>query len=61
MTKHVEIRLAACAIAVPQGVTILDAALAEGIAYPHGCPGAGPASRASSAETSTIWITAASR
>ncbi|PKO65827.1 MAG: oxidoreductase, partial [Betaproteobacteria bacterium HGW-Betaproteobacteria-16] len=37
MTRHVEIRQAARAIAVPKAVTILDAALADGIAYPHGC------------------------
>ncbi len=37
MTKHIEIRQAARTIAVPHGVTILDAALAAGIAYPHGC------------------------
>ena len=37
MTKHVAIRQAGCSIAVPEGVTILDAALADGIDYPHGC------------------------
>ena len=37
MTKHVEIGQAGRIIAVPEGVTILDAALADGIAYPHGC------------------------
>ncbi len=37
MTKHVEMRQAGRAIAVPEGVTILEAALADGIAYPHGC------------------------
>jgi len=37
MTKHVEIRQAGRAIAVPEGVTLLEAALVEGIAYPHGC------------------------
>ena len=37
MTKHVEIRQAGRVIAVPQGATILEAALADGIAYPHGC------------------------
>lgn len=37
MTTHVGIRQAGRAIAVPEGVTILEAALAEGIAYPHGC------------------------
>lgn len=37
MTKHVDIRQAGRNIAVPEGVTILEAALANGIAYPHGC------------------------
>lgn len=37
MTKYVEIRQAGRHIAVPEGVTILEAALADGIAYPHGC------------------------
>lgn len=37
MTKHVAIRQAGCSIVVPKGGTILEAALAEGIAYPHGC------------------------
>ncbi|MDI1267847.1 MAG: 2Fe-2S iron-sulfur cluster-binding protein [Polaromonas sp.] len=37
MTKHVDIRPAGRTIAVPEGVTILEAALADGIAYPHGC------------------------
>ena len=37
MTKHVEIRQAGRNLAVPEGVTILDAALTDGIAYPHGC------------------------
>lgn len=37
MTKHVDIHQAGRTIAVPEGVTILDAALAVGIAYPHGC------------------------
>lgn len=37
MTKHVDIRQAGRTLAVPEGVTILDAALADGIAYPHGC------------------------
>lgn len=37
MTKYVEIRQAKRTIAVPEGVTILEAALADGIAYPHGC------------------------
>lgn len=37
MTKHVDICQARRTIAVPEGVTILEAALANGIAYPHGC------------------------
>jgi len=37
MKKHVEIRQAGRTIAVPEGVAILEAALADGIAYPHGC------------------------
>lgn len=37
MTNNVEIRGAGRSIAVPVGMTILEAALAEGIAYPHGC------------------------
>ncbi|AXA91380.1 2Fe-2S iron-sulfur cluster-binding protein [Massilia sp. YMA4] len=37
MTKRVEIRQAGRTIAVPEGVTILDAALGQGIDYPHGC------------------------
>ncbi|MEG1678883.1 MAG: 2Fe-2S iron-sulfur cluster-binding protein [Stenotrophomonas sp.] len=37
MTIHVEILQAGVSIAVPAGVTLLDAALANGIAYPHGC------------------------
>lgn len=37
MTKHVAIRQAGRSIAVPECVTILDAALADGIDYPHGC------------------------
>ncbi|MGV8892145.1 MAG: 2Fe-2S iron-sulfur cluster-binding protein [Burkholderiaceae bacterium] len=37
MTKHVAIRQAGRRIAVPEGGTILEAALADGIAYPHGC------------------------
>jgi CDP-4-dehydro-6-deoxyglucose reductase/ferredoxin-NAD(P)+ reductase (naphthalene dioxygenase ferredoxin-specific) len=37
MTKHVDIRQAGRTLAVPEGATILEAALAEGIAYPHGC------------------------
>lgn len=37
MTKFVEIRQAGRSVAVPEGGTILDAVLADGIAYPHGC------------------------
>jgi len=37
MTNHVDIRQAGRTISVPEGATILDAALANGIAYPHGC------------------------
>jgi len=37
MTKYVEIRQAGRRIEVPEGGTILEAALADGIAYPHGC------------------------
>ncbi len=37
MTNHVEIRQAGRTIAVPEGVTILEAALATDIDYPHGC------------------------
>lgn len=37
MTKHIGLRQAERTIAVPEGVTILEAALADGIAYPHGC------------------------
>lgn len=37
MTKQVALRQAGRTIEVAEGVTILDAALAEGIAYPHGC------------------------
>lgn len=37
MTTHVVIPQAGRRISVPEGVTILDAALADGIAYPHGC------------------------
>ena len=37
MTTHVEILQTGVSIAVPTGVTLLDAALANGIAYPHGC------------------------
>jgi len=37
MTKYVEIRQTGRRIAMPHGCSILDAALADGIAYPHGC------------------------
>lgn len=37
MTKRVGIRQAGRTIEVPEDVTILEAALADGIAYPHGC------------------------
>lgn len=37
MTKRVYLRQAGRSLAVPDGVTILEAALADGIAYPHGC------------------------
>ncbi|OGU22981.1 MAG: hypothetical protein A2580_04075 [Hydrogenophilales bacterium RIFOXYD1_FULL_62_11] len=37
MTKHVDIRQAGRTLAVPEGVTILKAELADGIAYPHVC------------------------
>ncbi|WP_454776049.1 2Fe-2S iron-sulfur cluster-binding protein [Janthinobacterium tructae] len=37
MMKYVEICQAGHTIAVPDGVTILEAALNGGIAYPHGC------------------------
>lgn len=37
MTKHVEIRQTGRTIVMPEDVTILEAALADGIAYPHGC------------------------
>ena len=37
MTKHVDIRQAGCTLAVPEGVAILEATLADGIAYPHVC------------------------
>jgi CDP-4-dehydro-6-deoxyglucose reductase/ferredoxin-NAD(P)+ reductase (naphthalene dioxygenase ferredoxin-specific) len=37
MTKHVHIRQAERTLAVPADQTILEAALADGIAYPHGC------------------------
>ncbi|MDD2056904.1 2Fe-2S iron-sulfur cluster-binding protein [Pseudomonas sp. GD03860] len=35
--KQIEIRQAGRTIVVPDGMTILEAALADGIAYPHGC------------------------
>ncbi|EKF41481.1 oxidoreductase FAD-binding subunit [Nitratireductor indicus C115] len=37
MAKRIDIRQAARSILVPEGKTILEAALEEGIAYPHGC------------------------
>ncbi len=37
MTRTVDIRQTGRAIAVGDGQTILEAALAAGIAYPHGC------------------------
>lgn len=37
MTTNVEIRGTGHILVVPAGVTLLEAALAEGIAYPHGC------------------------
>ena len=37
MTKTVEIRQAGRIIQVPEGRTILEAALEDGISYPHGC------------------------
>ncbi|WP_439273353.1 2Fe-2S iron-sulfur cluster-binding protein [Pseudochrobactrum sp. HB0163] len=37
MTKQVGIRQAGRSIAVPAGGTILETALKQGIAYPHGC------------------------
>ncbi|MGE7955617.1 2Fe-2S iron-sulfur cluster-binding protein [Pseudomonas sp. NPDC089530] len=37
MSKRIEIRQAGRTLAVPEGATLLDAALAAGIAYPHGC------------------------
>ena len=37
MTKHVNIGQTGRTITVAEGVTILEAALADGIAYPHGC------------------------
>jgi ferredoxin-NAD(P)+ reductase (naphthalene dioxygenase ferredoxin-specific) len=36
-TRRVDIRQGGCTIDVPEGRTILEAALAAGIAYPHGC------------------------
>jgi len=36
-SRRVEIRPARLAIEVPEGRTILEVALAQGIAYPHGC------------------------
>ncbi|MNB73958.1 Ferredoxin--NAD(P)(+) reductase (naphthalene dioxygenase ferredoxin-specific) [compost metagenome] len=37
MNKHVEIRPQGRTIVVPEGTTILEAALAADVAYPHGC------------------------
>jgi len=37
MTKHIDIRQSGRTIAARDGVTILEAALSEGISYPHGC------------------------
>lgn len=37
MTSRVEIRQAGRAIEVPEGRTILEVALEQGISYPHGC------------------------
>lgn len=37
MTQQVQIRQAGRSITVPENVTLLEAALAAGIAYPHGC------------------------
>lgn len=37
MTKNVDIRQAGRTITVPEDVTILEAALADGISYPHDC------------------------
>ena len=37
MARQIEIRQAARTITVPAGRTILETALEEGIAYPHGC------------------------
>jgi naphthalene 1,2-dioxygenase ferredoxin reductase component len=38
MTKHVDIPQVGRTIAVPEGATIPEAALADGIAYLHGLP-----------------------
>ncbi|MCC7635383.1 2Fe-2S iron-sulfur cluster-binding protein [Stenotrophomonas rhizophila] len=37
MTRHVDIQPAGHRLAVAEGSTILEAALAAGVAYPHGC------------------------
>ncbi|KJK09665.1 MULTISPECIES: 2Fe-2S iron-sulfur cluster-binding protein [Pseudomonas] len=37
MIKHIEIRQAGRTLAVPEGVTLLEAALADNIDFPHGC------------------------
>lgn len=37
MSKHARLLRAARTIAVPDGRTLLDASLEQGIAYPHGC------------------------
>lgn len=37
MTKHIKIRQTGRTLAMAEGVTILEAAIANGIAYPHGC------------------------
>ncbi|MFQ6571883.1 2Fe-2S iron-sulfur cluster-binding protein [Pseudomonas sp. UM16] len=37
MSKHVEIRQAGRTLVVPEGMTLLEAALAEHIDFPHGC------------------------
>lgn len=37
MTRYVEIRPEGRTIVVPEGATILEAVLAAGVAYPHGC------------------------
>ncbi|WP_141057757.1 2Fe-2S iron-sulfur cluster-binding protein [Stenotrophomonas rhizophila] len=37
MTRYVEIRPEGRTILVPEGATILEAILAAGVAYPHGC------------------------